>query len=298
MRKPGAPSAVFAALCFIWGSTWLAIKIGLEFLPPFLFAGIRFAAATASLLILTRILHARIPRDRSSWVVMLFLGVFQIGLPYGLVFWAEQYVSSGLAAVLFATMPFFVVIFAHILVEEKLTRLKALGVIASFIGLILIFWKDLSIAQGWTANAQLYGSLAVVGSAVSGALANVVGKQHAEEIDPASNVLIQALTGGIMLTSLGLITERNTALNFTLTSVLAILYLGIVGSALAFVGLYWLLTKTTATNVSLVTFITPILALVLGWLVLQEVPGPSVGLGAVLILAGVYLTVKPVNRSF
>jgi drug/metabolite transporter (DMT)-like permease len=296
--RPRAPSAVFAALCFIWGSTWLAIKIGLEFLPPFLFAGIRFATATLGLLILTRMLHAHIPRDRSSWMVMLFLGVFQIGLPYGLVFWAEQYVSSGLAAVLFATMPFFVVIFAHILVEEKLTRLKALGVIASFTGLILIFWRDLSIAQGWAANAQLYGSLAVVGSAVSGALANVVGKQHAEEIDPASNVLVQALTGCIMLTSLGLITERNTVLSFTLTSVVAILYLGIIGSALAFVGLYWLLTKTTATNVSLFTFITPILALVLGWIVLQEVPGPSVGLGAVLILAGVYLTVKPVNRYF
>jgi drug/metabolite transporter (DMT)-like permease len=293
-----APGAVFAALCFIWGSTWLAIKIGLEFLPPFLFAGIRFATATVCLLILTRMLHAHIPRDRSSWMVMLFLGIFQIGLPYGLVFWAEQYVSSGLAAVLFATMPFFVVIFAHILVEEKLTRLKALGVIASFAGLTLIFWKDLAVPQGWTANVPLYGSLAVVGSAVSGALANVVGKQHADEIDPASNVLIQALIGSIVLTSLGVFTERNIALNFTLTSVLAILYLGVVGSALAFVGMYWLLTKTTATNVSLITFITPILALVLGWLVLQEVPGPSVGLGAMLVLGGVYLTVKPANRSF
>jgi drug/metabolite transporter (DMT)-like permease len=293
-----APSAVFAALCFIWGSTWLAIKIGLEFLPPFLFAGIRFATATVCLLVLTKMLHARIPTTRSSWGVMLFLGVFQIGLPYGLVFWAEQYVSSGLAAVLFATMPFFVVIFAHLLVEEKLTRLKALGVVASFAGLTLIFWKDLAVPQGWAANTPLYGSLAVVGSAVSGALANVVGKQHADEIDPASNVLIQALIGSIMLTSLGLITERGTPLNFTLTSVLAILYLGIVGSALAFVGMYWLLTKTTATNVSLITFITPILALLLGWLVLQEVPGPSVGVGAMLILAGVYLTVKPTNRSF
>jgi drug/metabolite transporter (DMT)-like permease len=289
---------VFGALCFIWGSTWLVIKIGLESLPPFLFAGIRFATATISLLILARMLHARMPRNGSSWMVMLFLGIFQISLPYGLVFWAEQYVSSGLAAVLFATLPLFVVIFAHILVEEKLTRLKGMGVIASFVGLILIFWRDIAAAQGLIANASLYGGLAVVGSAISGALANVVGKQHAEEIDPASNVLVQSLTGTVVLTSLGLVTERNIALNFTPVSVLAILYLGIVGSALAFVGMYWLLIKTTVTNVSLITFITPITALILGWLVLEEVPDPNVGLGAALILAGVYLTLKPTNRYF
>jgi drug/metabolite transporter (DMT)-like permease len=99
------PSVVFAALCFIWGSTWLAIKVGLDFLPPFLFAGVRFAVASLFLMFLVPLLHARIPRDRSSWTVMLFLGIFQITLVYGLVFWGEQYVSSGLTAVLSATLP-------------------------------------------------------------------------------------------------------------------------------------------------------------------------------------------------
>jgi drug/metabolite transporter (DMT)-like permease len=170
--------------------------------------------------------------------------------------------------------------------------------IASFIGLILIFWGDLAVPEGLSGNTSFYGSLAVVGSAVSGALANVVGKQHAEEIDPASNVLVQSLTGTFALTSLGLLTERSSVLDFTPTSFSAILYLGIVGSALAFVGMYWLLTKTTATNVSLITFITPIVALVLGWVVLQEVPDPNVGSGAMLILAGIYLTIKPADRYF
>ena len=296
--RPRAPGAVFAALCFIWGSTWLAIKIGLEFLPPFLFAGIRFATATLCLLIVTKLLRAHVPRDRSSWMIMAFLGIFQIGLPYGLVFWAEQYVSSGLAAVLFATMPFFVVLFAHFMVDEKLTRLKVIGMGASFVGLILIFWRDMVVAQGLIGNTALYGGLAVVGSAVSGALASVVGKQHAERIDPAANVLVQSLIGTIALTSIGLITQENAVFNFTLVSVLAVLYLGIVGSALAFVGMYWLLAKTTATNVSLVTFITPILALILGWVVLKEVPDPNVGGGAMLILVGIYLTIKPVGRYF
>jgi drug/metabolite transporter (DMT)-like permease len=94
------------------------------------------------------------------------------------------------------------------------------------------------------------------------------------------------------------VTEGHASLVFTPTSVIAILYLGIVGSALAFVGMYWLLKKTTATNVSLITFVTPILAVVLGWIVLGEVLDPDVGLGAMLILAGIYLTMKPSNRFF
>jgi drug/metabolite transporter (DMT)-like permease len=163
----------------------------------------------------------------------------------------------------------------------------------------LIFRKDLAGSQGSQAlNMSFYGSLAVVGSSISGALANVVGKQHADEIDPAANVLVQCLIGAIALTLLGLFTERNATLNFTPTSVFAILYLGVVGSALAFVGMYWLLKKTTATNVSLLTFVTPILALVLGWIVLGEVLEADVGLGAVLILAGIYLTLKPAGRYF
>jgi drug/metabolite transporter (DMT)-like permease len=274
----------------------LGIKIGLEFLPPFLFAGIRFATATMALMVLAKMLHARIPRDRSSWMLMLFLGIFQISVPYGLVFWGEQYISSGLSAVLFATLPFFVVISAHILADEKLTRLKAVGVILSFAGLVSIFWRDITAAQNFVALNSIFGSLAVVGSAASGGLANVVGKEHAEQIDPAANVLIQAFVGTIVLSSLGLATEWNSPLNFTPVAVAAILYLGVVGSALPFVGLYWLLRKTTATNTSLITFIMPILALVLGWAVLHEIPDPNVGLGAALILAGVYMTLKLAGR--
>jgi drug/metabolite transporter (DMT)-like permease len=292
-----APGLVFGALCFIWGSTWLVIKIGLDFLPPFLFAGIRFATATVALLILTRIFSAKIPRNRSSWALMFFLGVFQISLPYGLVFWAEQYITSGLAAVLFATLPFFVVVFAHILSDEKLTKIKAMGVLCSFAGLVAIFWNDIVSLQTLVGHYSLLGGLAVVGSSASGGLANVVAKRHANEIDPASNVLIQSLTGTMALSAIGIFTEEGAMpLRFALTAIAAILYLGVVGSALAFVGLYWLLTKTSATNSSLITFITPMVALILGWVVLQEIPNPNMGMGAGLILAGVYLTIKPAGR--
>jgi drug/metabolite transporter (DMT)-like permease len=287
------PSVVFATLCFVWGSTWLAIKVGLDFLPPFLFAGVRFAVASLFLMFLVSLLHARIPRDRSSWTVMLFLGIFQITLVYGLVFWGEQYVSSGLTAVLSATLPLFVVILAHISIKaEPITRRKALAVIVAFAGVAAIFWRGLASAQVSTMQFSLLGSLAIVGSAASGAAGNVVAKRYASGIDPSANVLIQSVVGAVSLLFVSIVTERGSVLKLVPTVIAAVLYLGVVGSALAFVGWYWLLTKTTATNSSLVLFVTPVVALILGWLVLQEVVEPVVALGTFLILSGVYLTVK------
>ncbi len=285
------PSVIFALLCLIWGSTWLAIKVGLGFLPPFLFAGMRFAVASAVLVFLVRLLHAQIPRDRSSWMVMIFLGIFQITLPYGLVFWGEQYISSGLSAVLYATLPFFVLIIAHALIKaEPLTRRKILGVIAAFVGLAVIFWRDLGSVQSMM-QPPLLGSLAMLGSAASGGLANVVAKKYANKIDPPANVFVQAVIGAACLSFVGILTERGVPLRWFPPAIVSVFYLGVVGSALAFVGLYWLLTKTSATNSSLVVFITPIVALLLGWVVLREELEPVVAFGTMLILSGVYLTV-------
>ena len=222
---------------------------------------------------------------------MIFLGIFQITLPYGLVFWGEQYISSGLSAVLYATLPFFVLIIAHALIKaEPLTRRKILGVIAAFVGLAVIFWCDLGSVQSMM-QPPLLGSLAMLGSAASGGLANVVAKKYANKIDPPANVFVQAVIGAACLSFVGILTERGVPLRWFPPAIVSVFYLGVVGSALAFVGLYWLLTKTSATNSSLVVFITPIVALLLGWVVLREELEPVVAFGTMLILSGVYLTV-------
>jgi drug/metabolite transporter (DMT)-like permease len=287
------PSVVFAALCFIWGSTWLAIKVGLDFLPPFLFAGMRFAVASIFLGFLVLLLHAHIPRDRPSWGVMLFLGISQVTLVFGLVFWGEQYISSGLTGVLSATLPLFVVIFSHMLIRaEPTTRRKAAGVIVAFTGVAVVFWRDLVSPQGSVMQFSLLGSLAIVGSAASGAAGNVVAKKYASGIDPSANALIQSVIGAVTLSIASITTERGPVPELVPIVIAAVLYLGVVGSALAFVGWYWLLTKATATNSSLIFFVTPIVALVLGWLMLQERIESISALGTFLILSGVYVTVK------
>jgi len=241
------PFLVFISLCCIWGSEYLVIKVGLRQFPPLIFAGALSTIAAITLFGMARLMHAHIPRKKESWMLMLFLGVFQVSLPYGLLFWGAQYVPSGLAALLNGSNPIFVVIFAHVLVDERITGLKSLGLVSSSLGLGAVFWQDILSIGNLTAQYSLLASLAVVGSAASNALAGVVGKRHAEEVHPAANALVQTAVGSIVLISVGIVTRERPVFNLTSISVASLLYLGVLGLALSLVTVYWLLRKTTVT---------------------------------------------------
>jgi len=286
----GFSVVVYVSLCLVWGSTWMAIKVGLRFLPPFTLAGIGFVISTLCLLLIAKLLHTHFPRDWSSWTFMIFLGLTMMGLAFGFQFWGEQYVSSGLAAVLFSTAPLFVAIFAHILIEEeKITKWKATGIIISFVGMLVIFRQELTSVFGWSTLSSLYGALAEVGSAVTTALAVVVYKRFYAEVDRLANLLVQSIIGCGFVFILGLGWERSSSFDFTPLAIMAIIYLGLA-TTLPYIGYYWLLEKNSAINVSTITFIVPILALVLGWILLGEQITGSTILGGALILTGVFLT--------
>jgi len=214
------------------------------------------------------------------------------------VFWGEQYISSGLTAVLSATFPFFVLIFAPVLIRtESITRRKIIGIFGAFVGVAMIFWHSLIPGQGSLAQLSLPGSLAIVGSAASSGLGTVIAKKYSSRIAPATNVMVQSIVGSVTLSFVGVVTEGGAAFEFSPTAIAAVLYLGVIASALAFVGWYWLFTKATATNSSLILLVTPVIALLLGWLILQEELEPVVALGTVLILSGVYVTVERDNET-
>jgi len=279
------PGLVFGALCFIWGSTWLAIKVGLGSLPPLTFAGIRFVIASCLLAGYVIAKRIEVPRDAGTWRVMIFLSLTQIAVPYALTFWGEQYMTAGLTSILFATLPFFVVVFAHFMIPgERLTARKVLALFVCFIGVAIIFSKELMLSL-----ASLSGGIAVIVSAGCAGCANVVGKKYSESINSAVNLVVQMGVGAILLIAAGLVLERGIQLNFDYASVFAILYLAVIGSAFAFVALYWLFTHMEVTRTSLFTFITPIVAVLLGWLLLGETIDLNVALGGCLILVGVVL---------
>src|SRR5918911_75242 len=176
-----APVLVWLVLCLIWGSTWLFIKVGLEDLPPLSFAGIRFVIAGSILLVLIFVRRVPLPRARRDWLLLLLTGVLSFTINYGAVFWGEQRVSSGLAAILQTTIPVFGLLIAHYhLPAERITWAKLGGVLLGMVGVALIFADQLR-GEGQAAFA---GSVAIVVGAFCVAYSNVLIKARGGHIDP------------------------------------------------------------------------------------------------------------------
>ena len=280
---------VWLILCGIWGSTWLFIKIGLADLPPFSFAAIRFVFASLILSILIFARGVRWPRQRKDWLVLAIVGLLQFSLNYGLVFWGEQHIASGLAAVLQSTFPAFGLIIAHFyLPAERITTRKALGVLLGVVGVTIIFSDQLAIAG----QMALLGSVALVLSAFFGSYGNVLVKAYGSEIDPQVLAAGQMICGFPPLLILALAIEGNP-LNFrwTTMAVFSLAYLVIVGSVIAFALYYWLVRRMDVTNTMLIALVTPVVAVLLGILVLDEQLNWRLFAGAGCIISGIGLIV-------
>src|SRR5919106_947113 len=197
---------VWLILCGIWGSTWLFIKLGLADLPPLTFAGIRFVISCAILFPLVRIRRIPLPKDRRDWMLLAFTGVLSFSLNYGLVFWGEQYISSGLAALLQATLPAFGLVIAHFyLPGERMTWVKILGVVLGVCGVGVVFSNQLAISG----RLALAGCVAMVLSAFFAAYSNVLVKTHGKNLNPAVLAAFQMLFGLVPLLLYGIAYEGN-----------------------------------------------------------------------------------------
>lgn len=286
---------VWLILCGIWGSTWLFIKIGLRDLPPFTFAGLRFVLASAILGSLILIRRARWPRTRSEWYLIAVSGLLQFTLNYGLVFWGEQYISSGLAAVLQSTFPLFGLVIAHFyLPSERMTTLKVVGVLLGILGVAVIFSDQLTIAG----SMALLGSIALVLSAVFGSYSNVLVKAYGGKIDPQILAASQMVFGFVPLLAAGFATEGNPLrFNWTLMAIISLAYLVVVGTVIAFALYYWLVRNMDVTNTMLIALVTPVVAVILGMMVLDEQLNWRMVAGSACIILGLALIVFRKQRK-
>ena len=280
---------VWLILCGIWGSTWLFIKLGLNDLPPLTFAGIRFLCASSILVAIIFARGVRWPRKRSEWLLIAIVGWLQFSLNYGLVFWGEQRIPSGLAAVLQSTFPAFGLVIAHFyLPEERITPKKVMGVLLGVIGVGIVFSDQLSFAG----KAALAGSVALVLSAVCGSYGNVLVKAYGTQIDPFVLAAGQMVCGFPPLLALGIATEGNPIhFHWTATAVIALAYLVIVGSVIAFTLFYWLVRHMDVINTMLIALVTPVVAVLLGMIVLHEKFNWRLFAGAACIISGIGLIV-------
>ena len=286
---------VWLILCCIWGSTWLFIKVGLEDLPPLTFAGIRFVIACGILLVIIRIRGLPLPRSKSDLKLLAFTGILSFSLNYGLIFWGEQYISSGLAAVLQATIPAFGLVIAHFyLPGERLTWTKLFGVALGVIGVGIVFSNQLSIAG----SKAFAGSVAVVISSAVVAYSNVLVKARGQKLNPAILAAVQMFFGVIPLLMVGIPFEGNPLkFHWTPMAVLALFYLAIVGSVIAFLLYYWPVHNMDVTKSMLIALVTPVVAVILGMIVLQEELSWRTMLGGVLIMLGIGFIVTQRRRK-
>lgn len=293
--SPRLALAVWLCLCAIWGSTWLAIKLGLRDLPPITFAGIRFALAAAILLAIAALRGARLPRVARDWRILVCTGLLTITINYALVFWGEQYISSGLAAVLSATVPLFGLPLAHrYLASEPLTGWKVAGVLLGVVGVAIVCSGQLGVGGPYA----FWASVGIIVAALSTALAGVLIKAGGTHIEPTVLAGVQMAGGCIPLLVGGIALEGNPlSFHWTPMAIAALAYLTILGSVIAFVMYYWLIRHTEVTGVLLIPLVTPLVAVLFGVLFAGETIGWHTAAGGAAVLGGVALAVlkKTVN---
>lgn len=285
MSKHLRTIGLFAIVLSVWSSTWLAIRLGLQGVPPVTAAALRIFASGTILLIVALSLRLPWPRSRLYIAHIAVQGSLLFGLQYALLYWAEQTVPSGLAAVLFATVPISTAIIAagafHI---ERLSAVNALGLLIGFCGVAVIYWSEVVHA----AHAPALGVAATLIAALAAAFATVFAKRYAHGFPPLLTVGPGQLLGGTLLGLTALLVERSRPVHFNAVSGGALAYLTIA-SSIVFLAYFTLMKSIPITRLSLLTYVTPVLAIALGVLVAHEQFAPTTFVGAGIVFTGIWL---------
>lgn len=291
-RAAGSRShfGVLALLTLIWGTTWATIRIGLRGVPPLTGAAIRFALAALVLLVVAKALGVRLGRSPVERRLWLASGILNFAISYGLVYWSEQYLPSALAAVIFASFPLFVALLAHFFLPgERLSAAGAVGVVLGFAGIVILFSEDLTAIGGPQAA---FAALVLPLAPFAASIGQILVKRWGAGIHPLSLASGPMAICSLVLGTLALIFERGRPVVLNAASVGSILYLALVGSALAFSLYFYLLARRPATWVALVAYTSPAVAVLVGVLVLDEPFTIRLVIGTAAVLGGVLLSVR------
>src|SRR3954471_3485062 len=287
MSRPVAWS-LYALLVVVWSSTWVAIKIGLEDTPPMLGAGVRFAAAGIGLLVITAVRGRSLSTDR---VLAAILAVLPFFGTYALVYWGEQYVPSGLAAVLFGVLPIYVALIASVALRDEPLRARLLGgVVLALAGLVVAFSESVALGDSRYAVVAAAGcALAPLGAAIG----NVATKRRAAGLDALVLNGWAAVGGGVLLLLVSAVSESWGSASWTAQAIGSIAYLAAIGTALAFVTLTRLLVELPAVTISFIALLLPFGALAFGAVVYGEPLTVAEIAGAAFVAAGIAVAQIP-----
>lgn len=294
MTKDKNLLAYFAlgAVCLIWGTTYLVLRIGVTQFPPFLFSMLRFLAAGPILIAITLFFGKAKWPDRNTLINQAISGLFMVTLGITVVGWAEVYISSGVAAIICSMMPIWTVLI-NVLVtkDEKPNWLIILGLATGLTGILLIFGEHLT--EFSNAN-YLKGIILTFIANLCWAIGSIWIKKKNHNSDPFLNAGLQMLFGGIFAIPLSLIFDDYSGVQWNSSVVFSLGYMILVGSVAAYACYSYAIKKLPMTLVSLYAYINPIVAVILGWLVLSEKLNFQIGLAISITVLGIYL----VNRGY
>lgn len=282
----------FAAIYLVWGSTYLAIRYAVETIPPLVTAGIRHSVAGTILLAWAWVRGFR--PTRAHWISGIALGALFFLVGHGSLHWAEKYVGSGLAALLVATEPMFILVLAWSMGQQKISRTSALGLGLGVLGVAVLAGAELTVK-----GSSLMALLAVLLGSFSWSLGVVISPRLKLPTDALGRTALPTLCGAAMLLAAAALTGEFHAThwaNISSKSVLGLAYLIIFGSVIAFTAYTWLLQRCPPALVATHTYANPVVAVFLGWLLASEPLTPRVVLASVAIL-GAILLIRRGERS-
>jgi drug/metabolite transporter (DMT)-like permease len=274
-------------LAALWGPSFLFIKVAVAEIPPLTLVAGRVGIAAALLLAMLRLQGGSLPKSRRLWMHFAVVGLFSNALPFALFSWGELYIDSALAAILNGTTPLFTMVLAHFFIaDDRLSPVKVAGALLGFGGLALLIAPSL---MGGV-QATTLGLLAVTAAAASYGIAIVYTRQNLRGLPPLVGPVAQLTMASIYIVPLALIIEQPYRLPMpSWAAAGSLLTLAVFGTAVAFIVYYRLMERTSATYVSMVTYVVPVFGLALGIIVLAERPAWNAYAGCALILAGVMI---------
>jgi drug/metabolite transporter (DMT)-like permease len=275
----------YGALCLLWGSTWIAVRVLVSDVPPFRAAAIRFVLAAAILGVSGVAMKLRFPRSAREWRNQVVLGITMMTVPYGAVFWAEQHINASLTALLFASFPLVVAIWNPILTGQTVPRRALFSIVVGFGGTAVLFFQGVP----YTTVGRL-SALAVLVGVVSAAWATVFAKREASDTNPFVSAGIQMAVAAVLTTALSFTFESGRESHWATAPLSMLLLLAVFGSAAAFSLYYWLLRDVAAYQLGTIDLVVPLVAATEGALLLREYIPPLM-IAAMFVVLGAVLVV-------
>jgi len=283
---------IFLALGFFWGSSYLFIKLAVDDFGTFTLVALRLLFGAGLLWSVVLVSRVELPREPRVYGHLVVMSAINIAIPFALITWAERSVDSSLAAILTAAVPLFVIVLAPIFLPDEPIRVNGLaGLAVGFVGVVILTGRDLS-----GSGTELVGAMALIGAALSYACGAIYARRNVRGLRPMVPAVLQVSFAFLIMTAMAVLFEHPLDSSPDAQAIFSIVWLGLLGSGLAYLCFFRLLGPWGATRLTMVSYVIPVVGILLGFIVLNEAIDGRVLFGTALILAGIGLVNSPYGR--